>query len=99
MMMACENGEIECAECDGHGYNNIIRCCGNALASGACCGNGIDDTEECDFCRGQGWRAATDDELANMAEAQAEDAASGEPPMSVQEMYEAAYRLKMELRR
>ncbi|AMU89942.1 hypothetical protein ATM17_12935 [Sphingopyxis macrogoltabida] len=55
--------------------------------------------DPCPACDGKGWRAPTDDELANMAERQAEDAASGEPPVSMQEHYEAAWRQKQELRR
>ena len=77
----------------------LTRCCGYHLPHGECCGKGTDEKESCEFCQGQGWREMTADEESDAAERQAEDRASGEPPMSVQEMYEAAYRLKQELRR
>jgi len=62
----------------------------------SCDGHGPAD---CRRCQGEGWCAPTQDELDAMAESQAEDAASGEPPMTVQEMYERAYELKQALRR
>lgn len=76
--------EIECPDCQGHGWRMLPF--------------SADDAAPCPDCNGEGWRAPTDDELADMAERQAEDAASGEPPITVQVMYEAAYELKRSLR-
>jgi len=45
---------IDCPECEGSGARRFIRCCGDALPNDECCGNGIDDAEPCDFCRGFG---------------------------------------------
>jgi hypothetical protein len=86
--------EIECSRCEGMGEWDEGPLPAHSAAEEPEYRQVI-----CPDCGGKGWRAPTDDELAEMAEAQAEDAASGEPPVSVQEMYEAAYRLKQELRR
>ncbi|WP_030538334.1 hypothetical protein [Sphingobium sp. DC-2] len=45
---------------------------------------------DCEACEGTGWRAMTDDELADAAERQAEDAAS-EPPVTLAEQHRAAW--------
>lgn len=89
--MSSSEIEIECPQCDGWG-STVVK-----SASGLMTFRTADD--HCPACNGTGWRAPTDDELSDMAERQAEDAASGEPPMTVQEMYEKAYELKRELRR
>lgn len=56
------------------------------------------DGHGCVECNYTGWRPMTDDELDAAAERQAEDAAS-EPPVTMDEMYCAAFAQKMELRR
>ncbi len=61
-----------------------------------CDGHGPAD---CVRCHGVGWCAPNQDELDAMAENQAEDRSSGEPPVTMQEQYEAARRQKQGLRR
>lgn len=61
-----------------------------------CDGHGPAD---CPRCQGEGWCAPNQDEIDAMAERQAEDAASGEPPRTMQEQYIDAWMLKQELRR
>ena len=81
----------------------VTRCCGYALSCGACCGNGIDEDQECEFCRGQGYRAMTPDEEADAAEAayerQMEDYYGGGSPVTLDEQHHAAWKQKQELRR
>lgn len=77
--------EIECRDCQGHGWRLLPF--------------SVDESAPCPDCNGEGWRAPTDDELADMAERQAEDAASGEPPVTVQEQYIDAWTQKQALRR
>lgn len=91
--------EIECPDCNGHGEVCGVNRNRRSRFVGCADLSPDDFTVNCESCDGKGWRAPTEDELADMAESQAEDRASGEPPMSAQEMYEAAYRLKQELRR
>lgn len=90
--------EIECPDCNGHGEVCGVNRNRRSRFVGMDDLSPDDFTVNCHACGGEGWRAPTDDELADMAERQAEDAASGEPPMTVQEMYEAAYELKRTLR-
>lgn len=88
--------EIECRDCNGEGeveHPHLHRYASIVAESPP-----DPVMVECEECGGKGWRAPTDDELSDMAERQAEDAASGEPPMTVQEMYERAYALKQALR-
>lgn len=77
----------------------VTRCCGYALSCGACCGNGIDEDQECEFCRGQGYRAMTQDEIDDAAEDAFSDMCEGEPPVSLDEQHRAAWKQKQELRR
>lgn len=62
----------------------------------ACDGHGPAD---CTRCHGDGWCPPTYDEIADMAERQAEDAATGEPPVTMQEQYIDAWTMKQALRR
>lgn len=75
--------EIECPDCDGHGF---IRSPGRASGE-----------RECPACNGEGWRPMMDDELDAAAERQAEDSMS-EPPMSLDEQHARAWAQKQELR-
>ena len=76
--------EIECPDCQGHGW----RLCPGTL----------DDSGQCPDCCGHGWRPMTDDELADAAEAQHEAMCEGEPPVSMDEMHQRAHREKLEAR-
>lgn len=82
--------EIECRDCDGNGwlprrwgFNSRVQL----------------SEEDCPHCNGTGWRAPTDEEAADMAADAFSDMCEGEPPVSVQERYEAAWKQKQELRR
>jgi hypothetical protein len=89
--------EIECPECNGEGeveHPHLHRYASIVAESPP-----DPVMVECEDCGGRGWRAPTDDELADMAERQAEDAASGEPPVTMQEQYIDAWHLKQALRR
>lgn len=86
--------EIECSHCEGMGEWDEGPLPAHSAAEEPEYRQVI-----CPDCNGKGWRAPTEDEIAEMAERQAEDRATGEPPVTVQEMYEAAYELKQALRR
>lgn len=68
--------EIECRDCDGHGAR---------LVPGK-----LDDADACPACEGRGWRAMTEDEMADAAEAQHEAMCEGEPPVTMAEQYQRA---------
>lgn len=93
--------QIECADCDGEGVVKNPNLYGYGFRP-----DPADTTPSpeptrinCAACGGEGWRAPTDDELVGMAERQAEDAASGEPPRTMQEQYIDAWMLKQAVRR
>lgn len=93
--------QIECPDCDGEGVVKNPNIYGYGFRP-----DPADTTPSpeptrinCAACVGEGWRAPTDDELADMAERQAEDAASGEPPVTMQEQYIDAWTMKQALRR
>jgi hypothetical protein len=48
---------------------------------------------------GQGWREATEEEANDMAADAFSDMCEGEPPLTAQERYEAAWKQKQELKR
>ena len=90
--------EIECPTCNGEGevehphlvgrYPSIVdECPPDPLMI------------DCEDCGGTSYRLMTDDELADAAERQAEDAANGEPPVSLDEQHRAAWAQKQDLRR
>lgn len=81
--------EIECPDCNGYGH--IMRRCISL-------GPGLHEMT-CGACNGHGWRAMTDDEEADAAEEQYRLMMEGDPPMSMQEAYERAFKQKQELRR
>lgn len=78
------NPEIECPDCQGHGWR---------LLPGR-----LDDSDTCPDCQGQGWRPMTQEEIDNAAADAFSDMCEGEPPITMQERHEAAYRQKRELR-
>lgn len=92
-----DHPEIECPTCNGEGETEAVfqNSCDSIVAESP----SDPVMDECEDCAGKGWRPMTDDELADAAERQAEDAASGEPPVSLDEQHRAAWALKQELRR
>lgn len=90
--------EIECPDCDGHGAVKNPNLHGFRDDPAYTTPPPDPARINCTACDGEGWRAPTDDEIAEMAEAQAEDAASGEPPVTMQEQYIDAWTLKQALR-
>lgn len=91
--------QIECPDCDGHGAvkNPTLH---DFRPDPLYMTPPPDPVWiECGACSGEGWREPTADELADMAERQAEDAASGEPPRTLHEQYIDAWQLKQALRR
>lgn len=86
--------EIECTRCEGMGEWDEGPLPAHSAAEEPEYRQVI-----CPDCNGKGWREPTDDELADMAERQAEDAASGEPPRTMQEQYIDAWTMKQALRR
>lgn len=94
--MPNDSREIECPDCEGEGWVEHPH---RHNHSSIVAESPPDPVKvDCEECNGTGWREPTEDELADMAERQAEDAASGEPPVTMQEQYEAAHRQKRELR-
>lgn len=77
--------EIECHDCDGWGFIPPVKRMGETL--------------DCEHCNGTGWREETDEEAADRSADAYSDMCEGEPPLSMQEQYEAAWRQKQELRR
>lgn len=90
--------EIECPDCSGHGA--VLDPSLRGFRDDPLYTTPPPDPAwiNCSACEGEGWRNATDDELADMAEAQAEDAASGESPVTMQEQYIDAWTMKQALR-
>src|SRR3546814_2087341 len=77
--MMDETPETECRQCDGQGF---IRT--NEWPFGP----------TCPACNGMGYRPMTEDEEADAAEEQHRLMCEGEPPLSMQEAYEIAFRQK-----
>src|SRR3546814_17484518 len=75
--MMDETPETECRQCDGQGF---IRT--NEWPFGP----------TCPACNGMGYRPMTEDEEADAAEEQHSLMCEGEPPLSMQEAYEIAFR-------
>src|SRR3546814_3671793 len=75
--MMDETPETECRQCDGQGF---IRT--NEWPFGP----------TCPACHGMGYRPMTEDEEADAAEEQHRLLCEGEPPLSMQEAYEIAFR-------
>lgn len=85
-----EPQEIECPECEGNGW------IGKRLPL---VGGGIHEVT-CEHCNGHGWRPMTEDEANDAAAADAwSDLCESEPPVTMQERHEAAWKLKQELKR
>lgn len=80
--------EIECPECEGNGW------IGKRLPM---LGGGVHEVN-CEACNGTGWRAMTEDEENDAAEAAYEAMCTSEPPVSMKERHEAAWKLKQELK-
>ncbi len=80
--------DIECKLCDGNGW---IERCNPQLGRGVY-------QEDCPDCCGHGWRPMTQDEIDDAAADAFSDMCEGEPPISAQELYEAAWKQKQELR-
>lgn len=76
--------DIECPECDGHGTRLIP--------------GKLDDAGTCPDCHGHGWRPMTQDEIDDAAEAAWSELCEGEPPVTMREQHEAAWRQKQALR-
>lgn len=82
--------EIECCDCAGNGQlmvenpNPLMRGWHNMV---------------CEACNGAGWRQPTDDEIDAMSENAFSDMCEGEPPITMQERHEAAWKQKQGLRR
>lgn len=90
--------EIECRDCDGEGEVEHPHLQGGYISPQAECPP--DPVMiECEACNGKGWRAMTEDEADAAAEAAWDRAQEGEPPITMQERYEAAWKQKQELRR
>ena len=91
--------DIECPRCNGHGEvcgvnpNRRSRFVGRDDLSPD------DFTVDCPECHGAGWRPMTQDEIDDAAADAFSDMFEGEPPMSMQEAYEAAFQQKQELRK
>ncbi len=79
--------EIECPECEGEGrfWNNADPTSGQSV--------------DCDACNGHGWREMTEEEANDAAANAWSDLCESEPPITMQERYEAAAKQKRELRR
>src|SRR3546814_2018311 len=78
--MMDETPETECRQCDGQGF---IRT--NEWPFGP----------TCPACNGMGYRPMTEDEEADAAEEQHRLMCEGEPPLSMQEASEIAFRQKI----
>lgn len=81
--------EIECPDCDGHGW--IAQRCPSL-------GRGYFEVT-CTACNGHGWRAMTQDEIDDAAADAFSDMCEGEPPVTMQERYQAAWREHQEAHR
>ena len=76
--------EIECPEC-----------CGNGQTIGKNSGGDI----ICPDCKGTGWREMTDDEWSDWSADRYSDMCESEPPITMRERHEAAWKQKQELNR
>lgn len=81
--------DIECTACHGDGH---------ILKRAPRLGRGLFEIT-CEECLGHGWRPMTQDEIDDAAADAFSDMCEGEPPISAQERYEAAYREKREAHR
>lgn len=89
-MTPADAPEIECPDCRGNGwlprrwgFNSRVQL----------------SEEDCPHCQGYGYRPMTQDEIDDAAADAFSDMCEGEPPVTMQERYEAAWRQKQELRR
>lgn len=78
--------DIECKRCDGNGW---IEQRNPRLGRGVY-------QEDCPDCHGHGWRPMTQDEMDDAAADAFSDMCEGEPPVTMQERYQAAHRQKRE---
>jgi DnaJ-class molecular chaperone len=79
--------DTECTRCDGNGW----------LPRRWSFNSRVQLTEEdCPDCGGHGWRAMTPDEIDDAAADAFSNMCEGEPPVTMQERYEAAWREKRE---
>lgn len=81
--------DIECTACHGDGH---------ILKRAPRLGRGLYEIT-CEECLGHGWRPMTQDEIDDAAADAFSDMCEGEPPISAQERYEAAYREKQGARK
>lgn len=75
---------VECPACGGYGFLPPAHRMGS--------------TEDCPDCEGSGFRPMTQDEINDAAADAWSELCSGEPPITMQERHEAAWRQKQELR-
>ncbi|MGV1682880.1 hypothetical protein [Sphingopyxis sp. NJF-3] len=88
--MSTDTPEIECTACNGNGW----------LPRRWAFNSRVQLTEEdCPHCNATGYRPMTQDEIDDAAADAFSDMCEGEPPVTMQEQYEAAWRQKQELRR
>lgn len=91
--------DIKCPRCNGHGEvcgvnpNRRSRFVGHDDLSPD------DFTVECSECCGTGWRPMTQDEIDDAVADAFSDMCEGEPPVTMQERHEAAWKQKQELRK
>lgn len=84
--MIYEPSEIECRDCHGNGW----------LPRRWAFNSRVQFTEEdCPHCNGHGWRAPTQEELDDMAADAFSDMCESEPPLSMDERHQIAWREKM----
>lgn len=89
--------EIECPDCEGEGETEHPFLEGSYTHSHA-----INPPSSvmitCEACNGKGWRPMTDDEIDDAAADAFSDMCCSEPPITMQERHEAAWKQKMELK-
>ena len=91
--------DIECPTCNGHGEVCGVNPNRRSRFVGMDDLSPDDFTVECADCCGHGWRPMTQDEMDDAAEAAWDRAQEGEPPVTMREQHEAAWKQKQELRR
>jgi len=91
--------EIECPRCIGHGEVGGVNPNRRSRFVGHDDLSPDDFTVDCPECLGHGWRPMTQDELDDAAADAFSDMCEGEPPITMQERYEADARQKRELGR